>query len=314
MAKKRLRKGERWGCYEDKRDWKAVDEKLVKRGEFYLDIEFVESWDEDTKRMNRGKRGRPFRYPEAFIAWMSVVHVFFCMPYRQMQGFAERLSRFIPLKSADYTTLFKRIAAASLPFDASLLDCEDMVVALDSSGFRVTNRGEWINRVGMTGRERKGWLRVHIAVNVESKEVLALEVTREEVRDHACFEGLVMQSLEHGTVKQLLADGGYDSRGAFNLLDDLGIEPGIKTRENATTNITRDGLACPLRAKTVRYRKRYGYKTWSKKTGYGQRWNVESVFSALKRIFRETLSARSWQGMIREIHVKMAMYNLLLSL
>jgi transposase len=297
----------------DKRDWKEVDERLVKRGEFYLDIEFVESWDEDTKRMNRGKRGRPFRYPEAFIRWMTVVHVFFCMPYRQMQGFAQRLSRFLPLKAADYTTLFKRISLLDLPFDASVLEREDMVVAVDSSGFRVTNRGEWINMVG-AGRERKGWLRVHIAVDVKSKEVVGLEVTREDVRDHACFESLVMQSMDYGTVRKVLADGGYDSRHAFNLLDDLRVEPGIKTRENATTNIVRDGHACPLRAKTVRYRKRYGYKTWSKKTGYGQRWNVESVFSSLKRIFRETLSAHTWQGMIREIHAKMTMYNLLLSI
>ncbi len=65
MAGKRLRKDERWGGEKAgvKRDWKEVDERLIKRGEFYLDIEFVESWDEDTKKMNRGKRGRPFRVP-----------------------------------------------------------------------------------------------------------------------------------------------------------------------------------------------------------------------------------------------------------
>jgi hypothetical protein len=314
MPKKRAKMGERWGGRKVKRDWKEVDEKLIKRGEFYLDIEFVESWDEDTKRMNRGKRGRPFRYPEAFIAWMSLVRVFFSMPYRQMQGFAQRLSVFIPLKAADYTTLCKRIAASSMPFDASLLERDDMVVALDSTGFRVTNRGEWINRVGESERARRGWLKVHIAVNVETKEVLGLEITREDVKDCACFESLVLQSLEHGTVKRVLADGGYDDRKAFNVLDDLGIEPGIKTRENASTRPSRARSQSYLRASVVRDRLKYGYEAWREKTGYGKRWNVESVISAIKRIFKETLSARTWQGMIREVQTKMAMYNLLVNL
>lgn len=308
-----MRKGERWGDGEVKvkRDWREVNDKYVRRGEFYLDIEFVESWDEDTKKMNQGKRGRPFRYPEAFIAWMSLVRVFCQMPYRQMQGFAQQLSCFLPLKAADYSTLFKRIASSDLPFDACLLDREDVVVALDSTGFCISNRGEWINRWG--DRERRSWLKVHLAVDVDSKEVLGLEITRETVRDYACFESLVLQSLDHGTVRKVLADSGYDDRKAFNVLDGLGIEPGIKTRGNASTNPTRGKITSPLRAKVARYRKRYGYKTWSKKTGYGKRWNVEGVISTLKRVFGETLSARSWQGMIREVQVKMAMYNLLVN-
>lgn len=45
------------------RDWKEVDERLIKRGEFYLSFEFLEKWEEELKRMNLGKRGRPFRFP-----------------------------------------------------------------------------------------------------------------------------------------------------------------------------------------------------------------------------------------------------------
>jgi len=314
MAKKRAGKVGRDETKEKKRDWRAEDERLIKRGEFYLDIEFVESWDEDAKRMNRGKRGRPFRYPQTFIQWMSLIHTFFRMPYRQMQGFAEKLSVFIPLRAADYTTLFKRIAQEDLPFDAMLLDREDRIIAVDSTGFRVTNRGEWINRVGKTGRPRRGWLRVHVAVDVETKEVLGLEVTKETVMDHQCFPSLIEQSLRHGTVKRVLGDGGYDGRNEFSLLEDLGIEPGIKTRENASTSPSRARRQSYLRAEEVRYRQKHGYQSWRDKTGYGKRWNVESVFSALKRIFGETLVAHSWQGLKREIQTRMAAYNLLLSL
>jgi hypothetical protein len=312
MAKKGVKKGERWGDCGVKRDWKEINEKLVRRGEFYLDVEFVESWDEDTRRMNRGKRGRPFRYPEAFIAWMSLIRAFCSMPYRQMQGFANKLSGFIPMEAADYTTLFKRIAVSQVPFDTMLTDRDDMVVALDSTGFCISNRGEWINRFGE--KTTRSWLKVHLAVNVETKEVLGMEITRQNSHDLESFQSLVQQSLEHGTVKKILADGGYDDRKAFNILDSLGIEPGIKTRENASARPSRAHSQSYLRAREVRYRLKHGYNAWKEKTGYGKRWNVESVISAIKRVFRETLSARTWQAMIREVQTKISMYNLMINL
>ena len=34
----------RWGRYEDRRNWREYNEKLVKRGEMYISLDFVESW------------------------------------------------------------------------------------------------------------------------------------------------------------------------------------------------------------------------------------------------------------------------------
>ncbi len=36
-------------------DWRSVDERLVRRGEVLLSIEFLERYDEELKAMNRGK-------------------------------------------------------------------------------------------------------------------------------------------------------------------------------------------------------------------------------------------------------------------
>jgi hypothetical protein len=33
------------------RNWKEYNEKLVKRGEFYLSLDFVESWDEEFEEL-----------------------------------------------------------------------------------------------------------------------------------------------------------------------------------------------------------------------------------------------------------------------
>ena len=65
--------------------------------------------------MNADKRGRPYQYPEPFIAWMACIHVFLQMPYHQMEGFVRTLAPFLPnLMAADYTTLFRRIQRRDL--------------------------------------------------------------------------------------------------------------------------------------------------------------------------------------------------------
>ncbi|CAD7770355.1 hypothetical protein FHEFKHOI_00790 [Candidatus Methanoperedenaceae archaeon GB50] len=48
---------------QSKRNWKGYNEKLVRRGELYISLDFLENWDEELNRMNEGKVGRPFRFP-----------------------------------------------------------------------------------------------------------------------------------------------------------------------------------------------------------------------------------------------------------
>ena len=104
-------RNERWGrLYPDRGDRSIYNERLVRRGEFYLSLAFIDQWDELLARMNAGNRGRSFQYPEPFIAWMACVHVFLQIPCRQMEGFARKLATFLPpLRAADYTTLFRRV-------------------------------------------------------------------------------------------------------------------------------------------------------------------------------------------------------------
>ncbi len=110
-------RNERWGrLYPGTRDWGIYNELLVQRGEFYLSLDFVDQWDAQLAKMNAGKRGCPFQYPESFIAWMAGIHTFLQMPYRRMEGFVRKLATFIPsLKATDYTTLFRRIKNHLLP-------------------------------------------------------------------------------------------------------------------------------------------------------------------------------------------------------
>lgn len=58
-----------------------------------------------------------------------------------------------------------------------------------------------------------GWIRVHIAVNVKTKEVVAIEVTDEKVGNSRMFGPLINQSkenLQSIKINQADAEGAYD--------------------------------------------------------------------------------------------------------
>jgi hypothetical protein len=309
-----MSKKERWGSpYQDNRDWKIYNEILVKRGEFYLSLDFIKQWKAHLSSMNRGKRGHPFVYPSLFIDWMACIHIFLQMPYRQMEGFTRKLSIFIPnLQSADYTTLFRRIKLLNLSLivNTELLS-RDVVVAVDSTGIKVTNRGEWMRE---KWKVRRGWIKVHAMIDVETNQILGLEVTDESVQDEQVFKPLLDQATmccNEIKIQQALGDGAYDRNHIFNLMDEYDIRSGVKTRINAS----RGSHGSAYRAECVRERDDMGgYRDWADVVQYGKRWKVEGLFSSVKRIFGESVRATTKEGMFREAIMKFNCYNMLVTM
>ncbi len=93
----------------------------------------------------------------------------------------------------------------------------------------------------------------------------------------------------------------------FSYLKKKGVsKPGVKTRKNAVASDDSD------RSESTLEMKKLGYNSWKKVHGYGRRWSVESVISAIKRIFGETVRATSPEGMIKEARRMVASYSILL--
>ena len=132
-----------------------------------------------------------------------------------MEGFLRRLSEYIPgLRVTDYSTICKRLKKLDIELPRNL--GEDVVVAVDSSGMKLTSRGERIRHKRKTYR---GWIKVHIAVDVKRKRLLALEITDEKTGDGKMLKPLIEQMKDKdGEVTMLYADGGYDSKENFNFL------------------------------------------------------------------------------------------------
>ena len=307
-----MAQNKRWGKpYEDKRNWSDYNEKLVIRGEFYLSLEFLAKWDSELLKMNINKRGRRYQYPLQFIQWVAAIHVIFSLPYRQMEGFLRKLSHFVNKNlGADYTTLFRRIRSFELPLIDTIEQAKgDVVVAIDSTGIKVTNRGEWMRE---KWRIHRGWIKVHAVIDRKTREILSLEITNESVQDEATCIPLVdaaQDALPSGHIREILGDGAYDRNEIFNKLENRGITSTIKVRANAS----RQSHGSQYRAECVRERQDSGYEQWSKDHNYGSRWAIEGVFSAMKRIFGETVRATSIPGMFHEIQLKFSLYNCLIN-
>jgi len=76
---------------EHKRDWRAYNEELVVRGEFYLDFGFVTNWNRELTEMNKNKKGGQYKFPKSFIRWEAVWKQW--VDYRGLEGIARTLAK-----------------------------------------------------------------------------------------------------------------------------------------------------------------------------------------------------------------------------
>ena len=295
--------------YKDKRNWSGYNERLVRRGELYLSMDWLDSWDDELGAMNGGKRGRPYDFPESMMRFLAAVRQILRMQYRQMEGFLRGMSRVVPkVKPADYTTLWWRIADMELEIPAPRGD-GPFVIAFDSTGIKVTNRGEWMRE---KWHRHRGWIKVHLAVDVKGGPV-AVDVTDERIADTRMFPALVEKAesvVGEGQILEGLADAAYDSRANFQLLEDKGIGAGIRIKAGATCK----SLGSSARPRAVRELRALGYDGWKEKHGYGMRWAAEWTFSAEKRMFGESVMAKRTDLMYREVIAKFAVYAMLLQM
>ena len=160
---------------------------------------------------------------------------------------------------------------------------------------------------------KKGYLKIHVAVNLKTKKILSMKVTDEHVHDSKALPELVDEAIKSDkniTLGKLIADGAYDDNEIFRYLEDNGILPCIKVRKNARIRWKKGNI---LRNLSVLVQ-RNDLQKWKDSESYGQRWIVETVFSCLKRMFGEYVYSVKLKNMIQEIMLKASLYNKLISI
>ena len=66
--------------------WASYNESLVRRGEIILDFDIINSWDSELDKMNDGKKGAAYDYPDSFVQLLGYMKAYFHLPFRQAEG------------------------------------------------------------------------------------------------------------------------------------------------------------------------------------------------------------------------------------
>jgi transposase len=280
-------------------DWHVYNESLVRRGEIVLDFDVIDSWNNELKNMNEDKEGASYVYPNTFVQLLGYMRIYFHLPYRQTEGVVRaHASNKVP-SIPDYSTINRRINKLDIKINERIGN--DIVIVLDSTGIKVTNRGEWLPH---KWNVRKGYLKIHVAVDIKKKKIVSLDVTSEEVYDGSRLKKLVDNASENNDVKRVIADGAYDSKENFRYLFHNQIEAAVKVRKNS------DGLTDCHPRKIIVLQQLKNFEKWKSKVNYGSRWVAETVFSSLKRAFGEYVSAKKFPNMVKEMMLKASLYNM----
>jgi Transposase DDE domain len=119
-------------------------------------------------------------------------------------------------------------------------DNDGIIIAIDSTGIKVTNIGQWMQdkwNIKKKKKKKKGYLKIHIAVDIKTKEILALEFTDEKVHDGRKIMPKLIEHIltnnNHIKIMSVIGDRSYDSNGNFKYLQNKRILPAIKVRKNS---------------------------------------------------------------------------------
>ncbi len=173
-------------------------------------------------------------------------------------------------------------------------------IAIDSTGIKAFNRGEWMR---LKWAVRRGWVKLHITCDISNHLITSVQVTDEHDSDGKEFGKLVDGAKDTvGRISRVFGDSAYDSRANFNYA--VGTEPVIKPRMNSTGR----SRGSYVRAQTVR-EFLSDPQAWKKRHQYGQRWQVETLFSLLKRMVGEYFTPVLSSGIFNEIMSRVFTYN-----
>lgn len=271
-----------------KRNWSEYNKHLVQQGRLslYIDPKIFKTM---SKNQRAKGRGRPIKYSNALIQMLLMIKIRYRLPYRALEGFVKSLFKKREFLIPTYSLICKRIDRLQLNLP-KLAANRSVEIILDASGAKICGEGEWKVKIHGRGRPRK-WVKLHIAVDAETQEILAEVTTESTVADSSMTKKLL--GAIRGKVKVVIADGAYDrssSREAIKQMKSKALIPPPKNARYRYTNSERDqaiaaikGLGGDKEARSI----------WGKLSGYSQRVLVETAFSRLKRLFGDRLFSKS---------------------
>jgi hypothetical protein len=255
-----------------------------------------------------GRPGRPRTFSDAAVQFCLSIKVLFGLALRQTIGMVESLLRMAGLEDwpvPDCSTLCRRqrTVAVQIPFRRAggLLN-----LLVDSTGVKIEGEGEWqVRRHGAS--RRRQWRKVHLAMDVATGDIRAVEFTSSQTGDSPVLPDLLAQIPPDQPIGTVTADGAYDTRACHSAIAQRGATAIIPIRKNGRP-WKEDGPAARARNEILRASRHFGRAFWKCLTGYHARSRIEAQRRRLKSL-GERLMARDPDRQTAEIHTRIALMN-----
>ena len=267
---------------------------------------------------------KKFTLPQLFAC--LVLKEFMRLDYRKLSTLlkdAPSLAGVIELEKIPHFSTFQKAAARLLVsrraqrlLDETIQAATDhrvmrknvALAAIDGTGFESRHISAYFvrrrNRTCKEGYQTTTYTRfpsANLLCDCDSHLVLAMVTGRRPGPDDPYFQPTLKQAASRANIETLLADAGYDSEAAH-----------VFAREQYGTRTIIPATRGRPTKKRLRGYWRNRMKTRFNKIKYGQRWQVETVNSMIKRSMGSALRARNYWSQSREIAMKVLTHNVMI--
>ena len=289
-------------------NWPAYDAALLRRGSLtvWFTDDAVNAWHAPAT----GKRGGQPVYSAIAIETGLALRLVFHQPLRQTEGMLRSIAAVLAINITvpDHTTLSRR--GGGLTILPKRIDRDEPLhLLVDSTGLKIYGEGEWLDQKHGI-RSRRRWRKLHLAVDANTHEIVASELTPDDVSDVSELPALLNQS--DADVASLTADGAYDSAAVYEAVTERHPEAAVIIPPRATavpSDTTTTQRDCHLAAI-----KNHGRMTWQRSSGYNRRSLVEAAMYRYKTIIGRRLRARTLHNQRAETKVGCNLLNRITSL
>ena len=286
------------------RNWPEYEAGLQKRGDLtvWLSEDAINSWREPPS----GKPGGQRTYANVAIEVALTIRMVFHLPLRQTEGFLRSVAQLLALDLPipDHTTLSRRLTKLSDIQFRRLPTDEPIHLLIDSTGLRI--------HVGHLRKppKRRAWRKLHLAVDADTGEIVASDLT--DRRTHDCtLVGPLLEQIPK-PLASLSADGAYDAAGVYEAAQSKGegrtvrmlIPPGRDAQL-----APRPSAALEERNRNIHSIRELGRREWHTHSGYSRRSMVENTVFRYKTIMGRCMRSRTIAGQRNETQLASKILN-----
>ena len=286
------------------RNWAEYEDGLQKRGDLtvWLSNEALDAWHETPS----GKPGGQRTYADIAIEAALTIRMVFHLPLRQTEGFLRCLAEMldIDLPIPDHTTLSRRLKKLSHIRLRRLQTDRPIHLLIDSAGLRIH-----VGHVQKPPRNR-AWRKLHLAVDADTGEIVASDLTARRTRDCTQVPALLEQISD--PLASVSANGAYDTRAVYEAAHERGegrvVRVLIPPGRNAQLS-RKPAAALQERDRNIRSIRELGRREWHTHSGYSRRSTVENTMYRYKTIIGRSMRSRTFNGQRVEVQLASKILN-----